>query len=236
MTGWLASVTTVREARMALASGAHIIDAKNPLAGALGALDSTMVADIVAAVAGKVPVSATVGDFPSMDAGRVSRAVDLTGSTGVDYVKIGLFAAPGLDACLSALGALAHHHRLIAVMFADQSPDIALLPRLADLGFQGVMLDTAGKGGGGLLDHQSLKQLAAFVQGARNLGLLCGLAGSLRQADIPRLLPLAPDYLGFRGALCEEQMRSRGLSLPALVAIAEAMRQPQVQTCIQPLA
>jgi (5-formylfuran-3-yl)methyl phosphate synthase len=32
---------------------------------------------------------------------------------------------------------------------------------------------------------------------------MSGLAGSLRLADVAPLLALAPDYLGFRGALCE---------------------------------
>ena len=31
--------------------------------------------------------------------------------------------------------------------------------------------------------------------------LLCGLAGSLRAADVPALAPLGADYLGFRSAL-----------------------------------
>lgn len=229
MTGWLASITNLREARMALASGAHIIDAKNPHAGALGALDSATVRDIVAGVAGWAPVSATVGDFPSMEAELVSRAVAATAGTGVDYVKIGLFAAPGLDACLTALAPLARRYRLVAVLFADQWPDFTLLGRLAGLGFHGAMLDTAGKSGGGLLVHQSPNRLADFVTRARGLGLLCGLAGSLGVEDIPRLLPLAPDYLGFRGALCEARARTRGLSQQALDAVARAMLQHPVQ-------
>lgn len=229
MTGWLASITTVQEARMALASGAHIIDAKNPHAGALGALDSALVKDIVAAVAGRVPVSATVGDFPEMDAGQVSQAVAATAATGVDFVKIGLFNAPGLDACLTALAPLARRYRLVAVLFADQSPDFSLLSRLAALGFHGAMLDTADKAGGGLLKHQTLDQLMQFVMRTHGLGLLSGIAGSLRKEDIPYLLPLAPDYLGFRGALCEGQTRTRGLNPQALGGVAQAMLQTHTQ-------
>lgn len=223
MTGWLASVTGVEEASMALAAGADIIDAKNPHAGALGALDGNTVEAIVAAVAGRVPVSATVGDFPDMDPGQVLQAVAATGATGVDYVKIGLFAAPWLDECLAALAPVAHQYRLVAVLFADRSPDFALLGRLADSGFRGAMLDTAGKTGGGLLEHQSMDRLKDFVTRARGLGLLCGLAGSLARQDIPRLLPLAPDYLGFRGALCDSRVRTRGLSPQALEELARAM-------------
>ena len=35
------------------------------------------------------------------------------------------------------------------------------------------------------------------------MGPFSALAGSLKLEDVPLLLPLKPDYLGFRGALCE---------------------------------
>ena len=85
------------------------------------------------------------------------------------------------------------------------------------------MIDTAGKGGGGLLHHIDPLQLERFVSDCRKLGLLCGLAGSLRLEDIPLLLPLAPDYLGFRGALCEGNQRTQGLSRRKLEEIRAAI-------------
>lgn len=224
-TGWLASVTGAEEARMALAAGADIIDAKNPWAGALGALEPATLQAVVAAVAGRVPVSATVGDFPDMDARAVCGAVDAVAASGVDYVKIGLFQGPGLDACLAALARQASRHRLVAVLFADRSPDFGLLPRLAASGFTGAMLDTASKSGGSLRAHQPLAKLAAFVALARSQGLLCGLAGSLAVADIPALQPLEADYLGFRGALCRGHARTQALEPEALVRVARAMGQ-----------
>ena len=49
------------EAAAALAGGADIIDAKNPLAGALGAVSETTLREIAAAVAGWRPVTAALG-------------------------------------------------------------------------------------------------------------------------------------------------------------------------------
>jgi dihydroneopterin aldolase len=63
------------------------------------------------------------------------------------------------------------------------------------------------------MDIAALKQ---FVDACREHGLLAGLAGSLEAPDIPRLLLLAPDYLGFRRALCARQERSGSLD-PATV-------------------
>ncbi|MDE2325572.1 MAG: hypothetical protein KGL51_13020, partial [Betaproteobacteria bacterium] len=120
--GWLASVTSVDEARLALAAGADILDAKNPQAGALGALPMHVVLGIVEVageratvsrpgvgeVARESParVSATLGDLTAMDP-LVLRAAALDmAATGVDLVKIGLFPAATLDACIDGMAAI----------------------------------------------------------------------------------------------------------------------------------
>ena len=87
-------------------------------------------------------------------------------------------------------------------MFADHGADNALISLMRACGFAGAMLDTARKGAGRLLQHASITALQDFVVLCRTHGLLAGLAGSLETPDIPRLLLLEPDYLGFRSALC----------------------------------
>lgn len=223
MTGWLASVTDAGEARQVLAAGADIVDAKNPHTGALGALPLDTVRAIVNAVGGHAPVSATVGDFPTMEPHAVAHAVDTMAATGVDFVKIGLFQAPALHACLAALAPLCSQHRLVAVLFADRNPDIGLAERLAECGFAGIMLDTLDKSAGGLLRHQPVARLTRFVDHARQLGLISGLAGSLRATDIPILAPLGADYLGFRGALCRSHARTQSLDAEAMLAVSDAI-------------
>lgn len=223
MTGWLASVTNADEALQVLAAGADIVDAKNPRVGALGALPLRTVGSIVNAVNGQGRVSATIGDFFSMEAHAIARSVEAMAGTGVDFVKIGLFPSPALQDCLDTIAPLCRKHRLVAVLFADRSPDILLVDRLADLGFVGVMLDTMNKGTGGLLQHQSVARLASFVARAKRLNLISGLAGSLRASDIPVLGPLGSDYLGFRGALCVKNARTQALDPGALTAITRAM-------------
>ena len=47
---------------------------------------------------------------------------------------------------------------------------------------------------------------------------MAGLAGSLEPPDVPRLLLLEPDYLGFRGALCAGRDRAARID-PAAIAI-----------------
>jgi (5-formylfuran-3-yl)methyl phosphate synthase len=200
MTGLLASVRTPGEARVALAGGADIIDLKEPAQGALGRLPDATIAAILRAVAGRRPVSATIGDLPLAPA-PVLAAVRAMATTGVDIVKLGIFAGDA-EATLAALGAAARDGvRLVAVLFADRAPDFSLLTRCAAAGFYGVMLDTADKSAGPLTRHLPETMLARFIAGAHRHGLIAGLAGSLAAADVPHLLPLRPDYLGFRAAL-----------------------------------
>ena len=254
---WLASVTGADEARMALAAGADIIDAKNPAAGALGALPMRGVLGIVAAAQDRVAspppradadedasgmpalersvggmVSATVGDLVEMQPPLLRAAALDMAATGVDIVKLGLFPAPTLAACIDGLAGVAARHKLVGVLFADRltgyaGPDALphIIARLAAAGWFGVMLDTADKHAGGLLRHCATPVLRDIIALAHQHGLHCGLAGSQHLDDIPALLSLAPDMLGFRGALCSAARRTAELDPQRLAAVARAMQQ-----------
>lgn len=197
----LASVNGVNEAHVALSGNADIIDLKDPADGALGALPPDVVRQVVDFVSGRKPVSAVCGNLP-MDPAQVVQAAETLAATGVDYLKIGLLPEPGAAACVRALAGLAARVKIVAVFFADREPDFGLLPLIAESGLHGVMLDTADKGTGGLLRKLAIDRVARFVSDAKALQLKVGLAGSLEAPDIPRLLPLEPDFLGFRSALC----------------------------------
>ncbi|MFZ5790386.1 MAG: (5-formylfuran-3-yl)methyl phosphate synthase [Pseudomonadota bacterium] len=223
MTAVLASVTSIEEAELVLAAGADLIDLKDPSAGALGALPGETIRAVVARIAGRRPVSATVGDLPMVPR-TVATAVARAARLGVDIVKVGLFPGGNREACLEVLADEARRgRRIVLVMFADQRLDFSLIERARDLGLAGVMLDTADKRGGGLRRHLDEATLAAFTARARGAGLLCGLAGSLALADIPALLPLRPDYLGFRGALCRDG-RTTALDPARVRAVCAAVR------------
>jgi len=208
MTKFLASVRDAEEARAVLAAGADIVDLKDPAKGALGAVDPATITASVASVAGRVPVSATVGDLP-MDAGPVHDAVVATAACGVDYVKFGVMPGGDPHGCFARLSA--EPSNLILVFFADAIPVFDPIAAAVEAGACGVMLDTAGKQSGSLLDHMALEEIARFVTAASHANLTVGVAGSLRTACVPPLLALAPDIIGFRGALCQDGLRGSHL-------------------------
>jgi len=219
----LASVTSEAEARLAAAHGADIIDCKDPAVGALGALPHEIVAAIRQAVPAHIPVSATIGDLPA-EPELVLDAARAMAETGCDIVKAGFFPGGDAKAAIRRLGAeLAASTPLVAVLLADAPLDLSLVAELGDAGFAGVMLDTASKDGRTLLDHRTADALSIFIADARRAGLFAGLAGSLRLVQIPALLELAPDILGFRGALCRASDRQSALDASALEAVRRAI-------------
>ena len=215
MTKMLASVTDFAEAEIAVAGGADIVDLKDPKAGALGAAATEIIRQAVQKIAGRRATSAVCGDLPMVSETIRAKAEEVA-ATGVDYVKVGFFASANAAACAEALAPLAKRTKLIAVLFADQEPDFGLLEVFARHGFHGAMVDTADKARGRLLDHLPPERIPAFVHRARSLGLKVGLSGSLEAPDIPRLLPFAPDFLGFRGALCERSQRIASINAEAV--------------------
>ena len=220
MTLFLASVRDVAEAEIARLAGADIIDLKDPAQGALGAVDPATARSVVDVIAGRVPVSATIGDLP-MQAEAIRGAVIERASCGVDYVKFGLFPGGDPQACFAALRPIAPRVRLILVLFADALPSFDAVAAASHMGAAGIMLDTADKHAGSLLAHLDASDIASFVAHAKAQGLMAGLAGSLTAAAVPKLLTLSPDLLGFRGALCRGR-RSASLD-PASCASIRAL-------------
>ncbi|MCV3737806.1 dihydroneopterin aldolase [Rhizobium sp. TRM96647] len=218
MTLMLASVRDRREAEIALQAGADIIDLKDPARGALGAADIRDITDVVAFVAGKRLVSAACGEF-SGDPAALRAKVEEIAATGVDFIKIGFLPSSPIAEGAEALADVAGRKKLVAVLFADHRYEETVMTSFARAGFYGIMLDTDDKSKGRLLDYMPPDHIPDFVAEGHRHGLMVGLAGSLEAPDIPRLLPAGPDYLGFRGALCEGLSRNAAIDAGAAAKI-----------------
>jgi uncharacterized protein (UPF0264 family) len=215
----LVSVRDAHEALAAAQAGAHFIDLKDPAAGALGGLPPRRIARIVQALRAAhpgLPVSATIGDVAAEEGDEILRRVASVAACGVDYVKVGIDAArPGASAALlrrlAACGTA-----IVPVLIADRGIDVELV-RLAlrERAFPALMIDTFDKQGGSLLQRVAPAALADFVASVRSQGCLAGLAGALRADDVPALIALAPDFSGFRSAVCAGDRA--GALQPALV-------------------
>jgi dihydroneopterin aldolase len=218
MTYLFAGVTNLREAEIALDAGVDILDLRSAGPGSLGVLPVSTVTETVALIARRRPVCVTAGD-PCTDLEALTQRVSALLETGVDYIKVALYADPRQAECIAALAPAAEQVALLGVLFAEQKPDLGLLQLMARAGFAGVLLDTADKSQGGLRRHAADAGLGRFIGRAAMHGLLSGLAGSLTVQDVPPLLALGPDFLAFRGALCVGGDREAELDAAALARL-----------------
>lgn len=226
----LASVSDVDEAVLVGACGVDWIDVKDPSSGALGAAPIETVCAIVRQVGGRLPVSATIGDCwgnPELIAPLVQRLAD----TGIDYAKAPLDARDVDSTTLAAIAAAnAAGVPLIVVCMAERPPRSEDIDALAAAGVAGVMLDTADKQGPRLPGLLPTPALAEFVARGRTHGLLVGLAGRLSAQDVPGLVALGADYLGFRSALCPAGARSERIGRAETAALIATLRACTVTT------
>ncbi len=207
MTGMLASITCVTEAKIVLNAGVDIIDIKNPNEGALGAQEINVVKDIVGFVNGEVLTSATVGDIDSNDPELINAILNMA-ETGVDYVKVGLFSEKVSDGFINTINEAANKGvKLVIVFFAENYNNIESVSLLMQTRISGIMLDTKEKQSKNLCSLLNKNELHEFINLAKTNGLITGLAGSLTHEDILELLEVNSDYLGFRGALCLQSNR-----------------------------
>ncbi len=226
MTGMLASVSNLDEAKIVLEENVDIIDLKDPAQGALGAVTTEVAQEVVEFVSSQCLVSATIGDLP-MQAMLIGQAISTMASTGVDIIKVGVFgdltdeviASLKEQAVDGAKGINGKQFIIVMVFFVDKGLDLEKMSDLAKAGIRGVMLDTADKTKGNLRTHMEDDEIKNFVIPAKSYGLLAGLAGSLKASDIAPLLELDPDYLGFRGALCQDDSRIQALNSSSVINI-----------------
>jgi (5-formylfuran-3-yl)methyl phosphate synthase len=220
----LVSVRDPAEALVAASGGADFIDLKEPGQGALGGLPVETIRAIVAALRGagsQLAISATIGDVPMHARDEIERRVRAVGACGVDYVKVGIERTREAHEVLALLASLPL--AIVPVFIADRGLDDALVAQAVSLGFPGQMADTADKRAGSLFDVATDAELHAFVARVRSSAAIVGLAGALRLHDLPRLVALAPDFGGFRSAVCAGD-RAGTLERDRLEALVAAVR------------
>jgi uncharacterized protein (UPF0264 family) len=203
----LVSVRTAGEARQAAAAGVRMIDLKEPRDGALGALPAALLREITQALRADgctAEISATIGDLPANHVADALQRVQATASCGVDVVKVGVWPGPSARALLAGLRGWARGQavRVVPVLIADRGWDESLVLAACEPGLAAVMVDTQDKRSGSLLRLLAPAVLRRFVDAARERGRRAAIAGALQLDDLPQLHHLAPDFVGFRSAVC----------------------------------
>jgi len=217
----LISPQNIKEATEAIAGGADIIDVKNPKEGPLGANFPWIIKEIKQFIPDNVELSCTLGEAPNLP-GSMSLAAYGAASLGVDYIKVGLNGVQTIQRATELLKNIVRAVKMcnskirIAVAgYGDYIRVNSIEPQFvvqvafavkADI----VMLDTAIKDGKNLFDFQTFQQLEVFVNTAHKHGLSVALAGSLQIQNLSTVKKLGADFVGLRGAACQNNNRDTG--------------------------
>ena len=128
MTGLLVSVRNRHEAQLAVASGADVIDVKEPNRGSLGPADLNTCHEVVRIVKTRAPVSVALGELLSDDVRGMARHL-----RGVHFAKVALAGCfqrrdwPNL--LRTAFASLPPGVTRVAVAYADHLDAMAPSPR-----------------------------------------------------------------------------------------------------------
>ncbi len=224
MTRLLVSVRNREEAIDALAGGADLIDIKEPTRGALGATDARVWREVLEVVAGKVPVSAALGELLEWTDFDFARQIE-----GLAMVKAGLANCAHEShwprRLLELRDALPPGTTLVAVAYADHllarsPPPCEVMEVARQLELETLLVDTFDKRSGDLLSHLALGEIEALLTRAQGVGLRVALAGALRIPTIVSVVRLQPDWIAVRGAACEDVDRQGSISRERVAAIA----------------
>ncbi|MFN0021207.1 MAG: (5-formylfuran-3-yl)methyl phosphate synthase [Pirellulaceae bacterium] len=209
MTGLLVSVRDALEAQAALRGGATLIDVKEPLHGSLGAATPEAWREIRLAVPAEIPCSAALGELKDVTPEQVAKW--RSSLAGYQFAKLGHSSCtqtPDWKArWQTVLQALPPETGRVAVIYADwqsagaPSPE-EVLQAASESSCSALLVDTFDKSRGSVTAHLSEIELSEILAAARAAGLTTVLAGSLTLALVQELLPLAPDFVAVRGAVC----------------------------------
>ena len=235
MTHILGSIRGPQEAALLLQTSIAILDLKDPTRGALGSVEPTAVRQVMEQVQGQRHVSAAAGSADDENALEQARRLSME---GVDFVKVGFFH-PSQQALLPEFrSAIVAPVQAVAVLFAD-CPEIDPMQWIQPVrmaGFSGLMLDTADKHSGPLGQHMDLTRASDWTQATQKEGLLCGLAGRLDAEAARYFLSARPDYLGFRGALCDRSIRTGSICLKTTLRLLESLHDSSAELSDIPFA
>jgi uncharacterized protein (UPF0264 family) len=230
----LVSARNAADAAAAVAGGADIVDAKEPSAGALGAVAIDVLHEMLSTVAAARPLSAALGD--AKDVAALERRVRAYAVEGVTFVKIGFAgmtdAVRVTDLIASAVGvARVCACAVVAVGYADaervNAIDCdALFDAATRGGAAGVLIDTACKDGPGLLQLSPPSTITRYVSAAHDRGLSIAMAGKLSYADLAVVRDAGADIAGVRGAACRAG-RASAISEARVRVLAQIARGEQ---------
>jgi uncharacterized protein (UPF0264 family) len=218
LTQTLISVRNQAEALIAMKFPIGILDLKEPRNGALGSPRHSVAQQVIDACPAAQLKSMAMGEMMQWSDGFPASVGEATGNRnptipdGYDFAKVGLAGmrkqAGWKRSWKRWAASLPTATNPVAVIYADgQACGCPAPDEIVELALQTrqptVLVDTFNKKDGDLMTWWGADQIERFLINAKRQGVTTVLAGSLKPQHLADLLPLRPDYVGVRGAVCK---------------------------------
>ncbi len=216
-TNLLISLRKLDELSEEIINEVDILDLKDPISGSIGAWDLQDIKTAILRFKNKIEISATLGDI-FMNKKFIIKLKQFD-ELNLNYIKFGLLSEElnNLFDKIKFLGDSKYKTKLVCVVFVDFFDHVKLVYERLDLfdscGIKYIMLDTYYKNNGDLLNFCNISNLNRFISKCKTFDIKIGLAGSLKENQIPVLIKLKPNILGFRSAICKFNERMSEVDL-----------------------
>ncbi len=216
-TKFLISLKNIEEISNEVIEEVDILDLKNPLKGAIGAWELNNIKRVISIHKKKITISATLGDvFGDKEFLIKLKKFDCL---GLDFIKFGLLSIDqkNLFEKLRMIESRVFKTNLVCVVFVDKKNHLNLvnnnLNYFLKCGVKNILLDTFGKKKGDLLNFCKTDYLRKFISKCKKKNIKIGLAGGLKEIQIPLIVKLNPDIVGFRSAICRSNKRTSSIDI-----------------------
>ncbi len=224
MTKFLASIKDINEANVASKVNIDILDLKNINDGALGFVGAELISQVKKLLPSNI-LSVTMGnDINPNNSGNIEN-LKMVIEEEINYLKIGLFDKSYLSEHEILLNNINFKEtKPICVMFADKDFDLNNVEKLISMGYEGIMIDTYYKNSKSIIDLLSQDDIEDFLKIVKSYNKVSGLSGSLKLSDITTLKKLKPDFLGFRGQLCDSSQARHSFNVNLANEVSKIIR------------
>tara|TARA_B100000686_G_scaffold193751_3_gene200631 strand:+ start:9455 stop:10141 length:687 start_codon:yes stop_codon:yes gene_type:complete len=223
MTGFLASIKNIDEAKKISNAKIDIVDLKNVDDGALGFVGLDIINKAKQTLQNH-KISVTLGNNRNPNNPETVSILSKIINQKIEYIKIGLFDKTMIDEHKLLLEKFSFTQtKPICVLFADKTFDLDIMRDLINMGYQGIMIDTVNKDSKSMTEILKPSEIKKFISINKKNKTLCGLSGSLKISDINNLKRYDPDFLGFRGQLCSNHTDRSEIDINLLKQVSLAI-------------
>ena len=211
-TNLLVSIKDFSEISDDLIDFVNIIDLKDPNKGSIGSWEPSEISKVVKLYKSKIKISATLGDI--FDNKKFLTKLEKFDELNLDFIKFGLLSHNfnSLYEKIKLVSLNKYKTDLVCVIFVDKDEKLKntknKISYLKDSGINHILLDTFVKIKGDIFEFCDIEEIEAFINICKEYKIKTGIAGGLKEYQIPSIINLNPDIIGFRSAVCENRSRS----------------------------